>query len=66
MIPYADLERAIVRWKNRQAGAEPAGAVPEEQATTGEVEADAYAEVVQETSSGVIQLEGETELDDEG
>ena len=57
MIPYADLERAIARWKARQAGHEVHEVAAE--AVVGETYAEEPAEHVVE-GSGLISIEEET------
>jgi hypothetical protein len=59
MIPYADLERAVARWKARQAGHEVSTAVHE--VTAEAVVAETYAEPVEHEvgGSGLISIEDE-------
>ncbi len=59
MIPYADLERAIARWKARQAGHEVSPAVHEvgEESVVGETYAEPQTEVVE--GSGLITIDQE-------
>jgi hypothetical protein len=60
MIPYADLERAIARWKARQAGHEVSSPFHEvsAEAVVGEVYAEEPPEHVIE-GSGLISIEEE-------
>jgi hypothetical protein len=61
MIPYADLERALARWKIRQAGGEAPPEHPTYEVSGTAVLAEAYAdEVVMSEPSGLIQI-GEDE-----
>jgi hypothetical protein len=58
MIPYTELERAIARWKARQAGHEVPHAVHEVGAEA--VVAEAYTEPEHEVGgSGLISIEDE-------
>jgi hypothetical protein len=60
MIAYAELERALKRWKARQSGADPNAAEEEHQEITAEaVVSEVYAEVpaVELGGSGPIQVE---------
>lgn len=71
MIPYAELERAIARWKVRQAGGEPAALPQEEVGAVSEMFVDpgmSYEghfshETPTDSSSGVIQI-GDADLDE--
>jgi hypothetical protein len=60
MIPYADLERAIARWKARQAGHEVSSAVHEVNAEA--VMHESYATDVEHevSGSGLISMADET------
>jgi hypothetical protein len=63
MIPYADLERAIARWKMRQAGGEQQAEQPTHEVGGEAVLAEAYAEemVVVNEPSGLTVLGAEEE-----
>jgi hypothetical protein len=72
MIPYADLERAIARWKSRKADGDSGAVAHEEVGAVSEMFVDpgmSYEghfshEAPTESSSGVIQI-GDADLDDE-
>jgi hypothetical protein len=62
MIPYADLERAIARWKMRQAGGDPQAEHPTHEVDGEAVLAEAYAEeMVMNEPSGLITLGADEE-----
>ena len=67
MIAYAELERALKRWKARQSGADP-GAVEEAHEVTAEavvsvVSAEVYAEVPAVELGGSGPIKGEFDSD---
>jgi len=66
MIPYADLDRAIARWKTRKAG-DGAREVRAADVVAVSAESDygeVPEEVAHETSSGLIQLGDDDQLDE--
>jgi hypothetical protein len=60
MIPYAELEKAIARWKARQAGHEVSTS-PFHEVSAEAVVAETYAEPVEHEigGSGLISIEDE-------
>lgn len=53
MIPYEDLDRALARWKARQAGGAGAEVMAE---AIAEVQAESIPEQVDELGSGAVEL----------
>jgi hypothetical protein len=64
MIPYADLERAIARWKARQSGQDVSVPAHEHEVGDEHVVGEAYTEAgpteVVEGASGLITIHEET------
>jgi hypothetical protein len=56
MIPQADLDRALARWKSRQAGQEPPTPGPSDLAVTMPFARPVPAELRQEPSSAAIEI----------
>ena len=59
MIPYPELEKAIARWKARQAGHDPGGSFHEvtAEAVVAEVHSEHAEHVIE--GSGLISIEDE-------
>lgn len=65
MIPQADLDRALARWKSRQTGQDsvptpgPVGAYDDGQGAQATYQDAPTGEITGDTSSGVIPIEDE-------